>query len=99
MQNPIPIKGIRGNLPILIGILNGRISSGALYRSIMMAALITMKVKKRVKLVTLAKNEMLPEKRKRMDSTIIVKMATHGVFLDGCRCAKILGRENESAMP
>gem|GEM_PF-5027148 len=39
-QDTRPIMGNRGRLPILIGILNGRVSCGSLYRNQMSAALI-----------------------------------------------------------
>lgn len=99
MHRKMPRTGMTGIFPIVKGIRKGRETCGVRNRRAITAPLITMKVIKRVKLVTFATNAMSPEKTNTIERSEQRRIAARGVLLVACTIENHRGSTREPAIP
>ncbi len=78
-----PSAGSTANLPMFIGDLNGRLTSGSRYRSRIREMLTTKKMIKIMKLDMFATTVMSPINRNNIENNVIARIAAQGVCLFG----------------
>ena len=93
-----PTRGISGSFPMVRGVLNPLLRLGFRYLRTMADRLTEAKMMNVPKLVTSATNSIFPSRTKRLDVTMVTKIAAHGVPRVET-FARLLGSEPSFAIP